>query len=105
MPTITWKTSETDEITAEVKNGISLMEAAVDNNVPRVLGECGGNMACATCHVVLSDEDFALVGPPNDTEDDMLDFTEAERTKNSRLSCQIKVNDNLNGVILTVLDY
>ncbi len=105
MPKITWKVSPNEEITAEVKTGITLMEAAVNNNVPRVIGECGGNMACATCHVVVSDEGYDLVGEPNDTEDDMLDFTEAERTQNSRLSCQIKVTDELDGLVLTVLDY
>ncbi|MCY3726527.1 MAG: 2Fe-2S iron-sulfur cluster-binding protein [Paracoccaceae bacterium] len=105
MPKITWKISPTEEITAEVKTGMTLMEAAVSNNVPRVIGECGGNMACATCHVVVADECYDLVGEPNDIEDDMLDFTEAERTQNSRLSCQIRVTDELDGLVLTVLDY
>ena len=105
MPKITWKVSSTEEITAEVKSGMTLMEAAVCNDVPRIIGECGGNMACATCHVVVSDEGYDLVGEPNDFEDDMLDFTEAARTGQSRLSCQIKVSDKLDGLVLTVPDY
>ncbi len=102
MPTITWKTSETESITANVPVGITLMEAAVRNNVPRVWGECGGCLSCATCHVRPVGEWFGRLGFPNDMEDDMLDFTEVEREDDSRLSCQIKVTEEFDGLVLVV---
>jgi 2Fe-2S ferredoxin len=76
------------------------MVAAVRNGIPGIIGECGGNISCATCHVYV-DEDFVpLVGPPGDFEDDMLDLAVSERRTTSRLSCQISLTDALDGLVV-----
>lgn len=71
--------------------GDSVMETAVRNGVPGIVGECGGSLSCATCHVFVAPETQELVGTPGDLEDEMLDGTAVEREDNSRLSCQIKL--------------
>lgn len=83
------------EIEADV--GESLMMAAVRNGVPGILGECGGSLACCTCHVVLDDETLAKVGQPEGFENDMLDMTAVPRAQGSRLCCQVTVTDGLDG--------
>lgn len=98
----TWILPDGREITAEVKEGLSLMEAAVANNVPNVVGECGGNLSCATCHVYVADDWASRAGPAGDFEDPMLDVADAERKETSRLSCQLKMSRNLDGIILIV---
>lgn len=102
MPKITWKLADGREIAAEVPVGRSLMEAALSNNVTGVVGECGGCLSCATCHVYVDDAWAAEVGAADSIEDSMLDITEAERRPQSRLSCQIKATDALNGLVLHV---
>ncbi|MEO8240700.1 MAG: 2Fe-2S iron-sulfur cluster-binding protein [bacterium] len=98
----TWILPDGKQITAEVKPGRTLMEAAVSNNVPYVIGECGGSMICATCHVVVDPDWTAAAGGPSKFEDGMLDETEAERTATSRLSCQLAMSAALDGIILHV---
>jgi ferredoxin, 2Fe-2S len=71
--------------------GDSVMETAVRNGVPGIVGECGGSLSCATCHVFVADDTLELVGGPGDLEDEMLDGTAVDRADNSRLSCQIKL--------------
>jgi len=102
MPTVTWKMADGAEITAEVAVGESLMNAALDNDVPYVLGECGGCLACATCHVVVDDAWRDKTGERDDTEASMLEFTEVESTPGSRLSCQITMTEELHGLVLHV---
>lgn len=75
----------------EGRPGDSIMETAVRNGVPGIVGECGGSLSCATCHVFASPETWELVGPPGDLEDEMLDGTATDREDCSRLSCQIKL--------------
>jgi ferredoxin, 2Fe-2S len=98
----TWILPDGRQITAEVREGHTLMEAAVANRVPLVIGECGGAMACATCHVMPAPEWFAVTGGPGSFEDAMLDETEAERGPRSRLSCQIRMSAALDGIVLQV---
>lgn len=98
----TWILPDGREITADVKDGLNLMEAAVANNVPRVIGECGGSLSCATCHVYVDAAWADRVGQPERFEDGMLDVTEAERRPTSRLSCQIKAGSALDGIVLYV---
>lgn len=98
----TWKLSNGDEITAEVAPGLNLMEAAVAANVPNVIGECGGTLSCATCHVYVDPAWAGKAGGPSDFEDAMLDATEAERQDASRLSCQIEMTADLDGIVLLV---
>ncbi|MFZ1468238.1 MAG: 2Fe-2S iron-sulfur cluster-binding protein [Paracoccaceae bacterium] len=98
----TWILPDGREITAEVKPGLSLMEAAVANNIPNVVGECGGNLSCATCHVYVSDSWLERTGVAGDFEDPMLDVADAERKDSSRLSCQLKMGPELDGIVLIV---
>ena len=100
MATITWKMEDGSEITADVKNGLNLMEAATANNVPHIEGECGGCLSCATCHVFVDPEWFAKTGEIDDIEDTMLEMTDVEREDNSRLSCQIIASPELDGLVL-----
>jgi 2Fe-2S ferredoxin len=102
MPKVTWVLGNGKEISAAVPVGHNLMEAAVANNVPNVIGECGGCLSCATCHVYVDPAWYAKTGGPADMESDMLEITIAERKDTSRLSCQIKASDELDGLILHV---
>ena len=88
----------------DVENGQSLMNAAVDNLVPGIDADCGGECSCATCHVIVTDEWFERVGPASDTENSMLDLSQ-EREGTSRLSCQIKVSDELDGLVVRIPEY
>lgn len=99
---VTWKSADGSEITADVADGTVLMQAGLDNNVPRILGECGGCLSCATCHVIVDDAWIARTGTPDEFEDAMLEITEAPRQPNSRLSCQIEARDDLDGLVLWV---
>ncbi len=98
----TWVLADGRRISAAVKAGQNLMEAAVAAGVPRVIGECGGNLSCATCHVVLEMDWAARAGEVGTFEDAMLDVAEAERQDGSRLSCQIRMAPELDGIILNV---
>jgi ferredoxin, 2Fe-2S len=98
----TWNLPDGRVVTADVPEGQSLMEAAVVLGIPHVTGDCGGNLACATCHVCVDAACVARTGAPGDFEDAMLDSTEAERTATSRLSCQIRMTTDLNGVVVRV---
>ena len=86
--------------TIEVENGATVMEAAIRNAVPGIEAECGGACACATCHVYVAPEWTEATGKPSQMEEDMLDFGFDVRP-NSRLSCQIKVSDELDGLVVT----
>ena len=87
--------------TIEVANGLSVMEGAVQNNIPGIDADCGGSMACATCHVYVKEEWFNKLPKKEDGEDDMLDMA-FEPKKNSRLSCQLMVTDQLEGLIVNL---
>ena len=98
----TWALPDGRSITADVPAGHNLMEAAVAAGVPHVIGECGGNLSCATCHVRVDAAWAERAGTPEDFEDAMLDATEAPRTHTSRLSCQIRMTAALDGIVLHV---
>ena len=99
---VTWTLPDGRTISADVTPGGNMMEAAVANNVTGVVGECGGSLSCATCHVYVDPDWVEQVGEVGDFEDAMLDVTEADRTDNSRLSCQITASPALDGLKLTV---
>ena len=82
-----------------VANGLSVMEGAVQNDIPGIDADCGGGMACATCHVYVKEDWFNKLPTKAEGEDDMLDQA-YEPKKNSRLSCQIIVSDDLDGLIV-----
>lgn len=98
----TWKLADGREITLEVAEGESLMQAATQHGVPGIIGECGGSMSCATCHVVVDPAWADRAGPPGPFEEDMLDITEAGRQPTSRLSCQIRMGTALDGIVVGV---
>lgn len=99
MPKVTYVEHNGTEHTVEVANGMSVMEGAVKHNVPGIDADCGGACACATCHVHV-DKAFAdKVGKPEAMEQSMLDFAEGV-DETSRLSCQILVNEGLDGLIV-----
>ena len=83
----------------EVANGLSIMEGAIQNDIPGIDADCGGGMACATCHVYVKEDWFNKLPKKSEGEDDMLDQA-YEPNSNSRLSCQIIVSDELNGLVV-----
>ncbi|MCC6002361.1 MAG: 2Fe-2S iron-sulfur cluster binding domain-containing protein [Pararhodobacter sp.] len=97
-----WILPDGRRVEAQVQHGRSLMEGAVMANVPGVIGECGGTLSCATCHVLVDAAWQDKVEAISDYEDAMLDATEAPRQANSRLSCQIFAADDLDGIVLRV---
>ena len=93
MSTVVYTADDGSVTTIEGRPGDSVMETAVRNGVPGIVGECGGSLSCATCHVFVAPETQDLVGGPGDLEDEMLDGTAVDRRENSRLSCQITLAD------------
>ena len=87
------------EHVVDVKTGLSVMEGAVKNNVPGIDADCGGACACATCHVYVDEAWRDKTGTSSAMEESMLDFAESV-AENSRLSCQIKVSDALDGLVV-----
>jgi ferredoxin, 2Fe-2S len=83
----------------EVANGLSVMEGAIQNNIPGIDADCGGSMACATCHVYVKEEWLDKLPNKDDGEEDMLDMA-YEPNKFSRLSCQLIVSDELDGLVV-----
>ena len=100
MPKITYISNEGKKNTVEVDSGLSVMEGAIQNNVEGIDADCGGSMACATCHVYVEEKWLDRIPKAEEAEVDMIDMA-FEPKKNSRLSCQIIVSDELNG--LTVI--
>ena len=99
MPKITYIDSGGTSRVIDAELGSTVMESAIKNGVPEIEAECGGACACATCHVYVDEQWFETTGGPSPMEEDMLDFGYDVRP-NSRLSCQIKVTDALEGLIV-----
>ncbi len=102
MPKVVYVSALGDATMVVGQVGEPVMAAAVRNGVPGIIGECGGNNSCATCHVWVRDEFTDLVGKPGDLEDDLLDLGVSERRDSSRLSCQIVLTDALDGLTVDV---
>ena len=100
MAKITYIEHDGKSHTIEVRNGLSVMEGAVKNNIPGIDADCGGACACATCHVYVDEAWTEKTGAASSMEESMLDFA-SEVQPNSRLSCQIKVSDALDGLIVS----
>jgi 2Fe-2S ferredoxin len=100
MPKITYIDSGGASRTVNADVGATVMETAIRNNIPGIEAECGGACACATCHVYIDEAWRAKTGEPSPMEEDMLDFGYDVRA-NSRLSCQIAVTPELDGLIVT----
>ena len=101
MGTVTYVTHDGDEYKIEARSGLSIMQLATSQGVPGIEAECGGSLSCATCHVYVDENWFESVGAPGQNESDMLDFAE-EPGPMSRLSCQIKYSDDLDGLIVRI---
>ena len=99
MTKITYITHENKSHTIDVQNGLTIMEGAVQNDVPGIDADCGGGMACATCHVYVKEEWFDKINKKSEGEDDMLDQA-YEPNKFSRLSCQISVSNEIDGLVV-----
>ena len=97
MPKLTVITRAGDEKTVEAETGISVMENIPDAGFDELLALCGGSCSCATCHVHVDEDWMDAVGPPNDDEDDLLESSD-HKQPNSRLSCQIEMSDDLDGL-------
>ena len=101
MPKIIFNTHDNKTHTIEIQNGLTVMEGAVQNDIPGIDADCGGGMACATCHVYVDENWITKLPHKDDGEEDMLDMA-FEPKKNSRLSCQIIVTDELDGLTVTI---
>jgi 2Fe-2S ferredoxin len=102
VPKVVYVGSDGDERVVDAAVGESVMSAALRNGVPGIVGECGGNNSCATCHVWVRDESRDAVGDPGDLEDDLLDLGVSDRRDCSRLGCQIELGDDLDGLTVDV---
>ena len=101
MAKITFNTHDAKTHTVDVQNGLTAMEGAVQNDVPGIDADCGGGMACATCHVYVNEDWIDKLPAKEDGEEDMLDMA-FEPKNNSRLSCQITVSDELDGLVVSI---
>ena len=99
MPKITYIEHNGKLHQIEVPNGLTVMEGAVQDNIPGIDADCGGSCACATCHVYVDEKWFDKLPKKENAEEDMLDMA-SEPNKFSRLSCQITVEDNLDGLVV-----
>ena len=101
MTKIIYNTHDKKIHTIEVQNGLTVMEGAVQNDIPGIDADCGGGMACATCHVYIKEEWWDKLPKKEDGEEDMLDMAH-EPNKFSRLSCQVIVSDELDGLVVSI---
>ena len=100
MPKINYKDNQGNCKTIEVENGLSVMEGAIQNDIPGIDADCGGSMACATCHVYVEEKWLNKIQKAEEAEEDMIDMA-FEPKKNSRLSCQLIISEELDGLIVT----
>ena len=104
MPTITYIEFDGTEHVIAGEKGSTVMRTALDNGVPGIDADCGGECSCATCHVIVADDWMEVVGQPHDMEESMLDLN-PEREPNSRLSCQIDVTDAIDGLVVRLPEF
>jgi 2Fe-2S ferredoxin len=100
MPKITYIDNNGNSKTINVENGLSVMEGAIQNDIPGIDADCGGSMACATCHVYVEEKWLSKLPKAEEGEVDMIDMA-FEPKKNSRLSCQLIVTDEMDGLEVT----
>lgn len=91
-----------EQVIVEVADGTSVMQAALANEIDEIVAECGGTLACATCHVYVDEDHLDRLSAPSTDEDEMLDYTASPRQPNSRLSCQINSGPELDGLVVQV---
>jgi ferredoxin, 2Fe-2S len=100
MPSITYVHTDGSREVLDVPVGTSIMRAAILNSVDGIVAECGGEMMCATCHVYVEEAQLPLTPVQSDDEKAMLEFTASERKPNSRLSCQLVVTPEMDGLVV-----
>ena len=101
MSKITYTDNKGNSKTIDVENGLTVMEGAIQNDIPGIDADCGGGMACATCHVYIKEEWWDKLEAKENGEEDMLDMA-YEPNKFSRLSCQVIVSDELDGLVVSI---
>src|SRR3954447_7861762 len=104
MPKINYVLTDGTTRILDVDTGTSVRDAAIDENVPGIEGECGGQLNCATCHVYVDDDWSASLPEIEELESEMLDTTAAERRATSRLSCQLRVDGGWDGLVVVLPD-
>ena len=104
MVQITYVEHDGTEHVVDSQTGVSLMQAAIDNLVPGIDADCGGECSCATYHVMVNENWLEKVGPPGEMEESMLDLN-PERQENSRLSCQVEVSEELDGLRVSMPEF
>ncbi len=101
MGTVTFISPAGEQFELEAQPGVSVMQLATSQALPGIVAECGGSLSCATCHVYVDETWYAQVGGPSATEQSMLEFAE-DPGATSRLSCQIRYTDALDGLIVRI---
>ena len=101
MAKISYITHDNKTFTVDVDNGLTVMEGAVQNDIPGIDADCGGGMACATCHVYVKEDWLNKLPKKEEGEEDMLDMASEPKT-NSRLSCQLIVSDEMDGLVVNI---
>ena len=101
MPTLTYISPEDEDYVVEAEIGLTLMEIAVNNNVEGIDADCEGSCACATCHIIVPEEYLSVAGKADDDESALLDFLD-NRRMGSRLSCQIEMTGELDGMVIEI---
>ena len=102
MPAIVFKLHDGTVRAVDARDGLSVMEIARTEGVPGIVAECGGAAMCATCHVYVEPEWLAKLPPVSDFEDELLEGTASSREHNSRLSCQLRMNEGLDGLTVNI---
>jgi 2Fe-2S ferredoxin len=102
MPKVSFLRLDGTEVVVDVPDATSVMQAAVSNGVTEVVAECGGTLACATCHVYVLDEYLDVLPSIGEDEEEMLDYTASPREAGSRLSCQLPLGPDLDGIAVRV---
>lgn len=100
MPRVTYISQDEKATTLDIDIGTSVMQAAVIHGVDGIVAECGGSCMCATCHVYVQEDQLAMIPPMDADEDAMLDGTASPRRPNSRLSCQLVVSPEMDGLVV-----
>lgn len=100
MVKVTYIANDGESRTIDAEEGASVMQTAVSNDIDGIIGECGGSMMCATCHCYVDEAWADKVGTRSDDEDDMLEGATSEVTERSRLSCQIKLTPEIDGLVV-----
>lgn len=104
MPKVTFINPDESRIELDVPAGQSLMRAATAHGIEGIVGDCGGGLTCATCHVLVQENFLPNTPAVTANEDQMLDFTAMGRQANSRLSCQIVMTEELDGLVVRIAD-